>query len=435
MTDTSRRSFLAASAAVPLTAAAPRLATAGEGPRVQEDLEKYFGFGIKRAGGPGDLASGAWLQAELERSGYTVERLDISVPFFEPQRATLSSGAATAPVWPQPIVIPTGDAGVTGPLVRVDADGQSEAPLAGAIALVDLPFARWSTSIAKPVKTPIAAAFAAGAKAAVVITNGPTGRIIALNADGRKPSFAGPVALLAPADAKPFLAAAMRRDSATLHIVGAGGRRPAFNFAGRIDRGKQRWLAISTPRSGWYGCAGERGSGIAVWLHLARWASERVRDYNLSFICNSGHEYEYLGATETLKAIAPKPADTHFWLHLGANVAARDWQEWPGKWLPLPSVDTQRFLAISPALLPLARQAFAGHPGLEAPYSSAVLSGGELDEIIAAGYQSVAGVFGIHRYHHVAGDDMTCVSAASVATTSVAFQRLVEGVVSGRGQG
>jgi hypothetical protein len=62
-------------------------------------------------------------------------------------------------------VIPTGPDGASGPLVRVDAAGRSEASLAGAIALVDLPFARWSTATAKPVKEPIAAAFEASCRA------------------------------------------------------------------------------------------------------------------------------------------------------------------------------------------------------------------------------------------------------------------------------
>jgi hypothetical protein len=185
-------------------------------------------------------------------------------------------------------------------------------------------------------------------------------------------------------------------------------------------------LVISTPRSGWYVCAGERGPGIAAWLWLARWASKAVQGYNLAFVCNTGHEYEYLGAAEALKTFTPKPAQTQFWLHLGANVAARDWHEGLGQWQPLPSADTQRYLALSPALVPLAREVFAGHPGLEAPYSSDTLSAGELVEIMAAGYAPAAGVFGIHRFHHVADDDARCVSAASVAATAAAFQRLIE---------
>lgn len=430
MHETSRRGFLAASAALPVTAMAAQAHVPVERrDRVAADLEKYIGFGSKQADGTGDNACGAWLAAELESAGFKVERQNVSVPFFEPRRAKLVCGDATAAVWPQPIVVPTGADGVTGLLVRIDAGGHADAPLAGAIVLLDLPYGRWSTSLAKPIREPITAAFAAGAVAVVVITNGPTGKIIALNADGRKPMFSGPVALLAPDQARPFLDAAMRKASATLYLTGSGGRRPAFNLVGRIDRGRKRWLAVSTPRSGWYGCAGERGPGIAAWLWLARWASSAVRGHDLAFICNSGHEYENLGAAEALKVIAPTPAETAFWLHLGANVAARDWHDMGATVAPLPSVDAQRFLSVSPALLPVARQVFAGHAGLEVPYSSETLSAGELNEIIAAGYKNVAGVFGVHRFHHVAQDDQRCVSAASVAATTAAFQQLVERVL------
>ena len=425
---TSRRMFLAGSAALPVSAAMAGL-PADLQARVAADLDKYIGFGGKQAGGMGDTACGHWLATELEGLGFEIERQEFAAPFFEPTRSELMCGDTKASLWPQPIVVPTGPEGITGPLVRIDATGRAQAPLHDAIALVELPFGRWSSALSKPIREPITAAFAAGARAAVVITNGPTRKIIALNADGRAPMFAGPVALLAPENAEPFLAATMRRAPATMIVDGNGGRRPAFNFVGRIDRGKPRWLVVSTPRSGWFGCAGERGPGIAAWLWLARWAGRTVQSHNLAFVCNTGHEYEYLGAAEALRTFTPKPADTRFWLHLGANVAARDWHDSIGQWQPLPSVDTQRFLAISPSLLPVAREVFAGHLGLEAPYSSDTLSAGELTEIIAAGYAPAAGVFGIHRFHHVAEDDARCVSAASVAATAAAFQRLIERLI------
>lgn len=85
---------------------------------------------------------------------------------------------------------------------------------------------------------------------------------------------------------------------------------------------------------------------------------------------------------EIRRLVAPPVAATRFWLHLGANVAARDWHELPGKWAPLPSDDSQRILSIIPDLLPLTRAIFAGQIGYEAP--SAVLSAGELDEVIKA---------------------------------------------------
>lgn len=430
MFKTSRRRFLATGAALPAAAAMAKVTPAQED-LVAADLAKYIDFGSKQAGGAGDNAVGEWLSSELAQLGFRVERQDVATPFFEPKRAELLCGGATATVWPQPIVIPTGPDGITGPLVRVDAQGLADGPLNGAIALIDLPYGRWSSALSKAIREPITAAFGSGARAVVAITNGPTGKVIALNADGREPMFAGPVALLAPEDAKPFRAGAVAKSDATLYLQGVAGRRPAFNFIGRMDRGRKRWLVVSTPRSGWYGCAGERGPGIAAWLWIARWAAGAVKDHNLAFVCHSGHEYENLGASESLKAIAPKPVETRFWLHLGANVAARDWQEWPGRWQPLPSVDTQRYLSVSPSLLPVAREVFAGHAGLEAPLSTDTLTAGELTEILAAGYAPTAGVFGIHRFHHVAEDDARCVSSHAVAEAAAAFQRLVETQING----
>lgn len=435
MTDTNRRTLLGASALLPLAATGGALAS----PKVHKtatvnakaiaaDLARYVDFGIKRAGGPGDTACGEWLASELANLGYAVERQTFSAPYFDETRAELSIGGLTTPIYPQPIVRVTGPEGVSGPLVRVDARGRFAGSLEGAIALIDLPFGRWSTLMAAAVRGPIEAAFKAGARAAVVITNGPTGKVIALNADGRQPMFAGPVALLAPEKANAFLGAAFQGQTARLTIEGQGGRRPAFNFVGRLDRKKGRWLAISTPRSGWFTCAAERGPGVAVWLDLARWAAAALPDHDLAFVCNTGHEYEYLGAAEAMKAIAPPPAATAFWLHLGANVAARDWHEIPGAWSPLPGVDSQRFLSITPALLPLAKSIFAGQPGYEAPVSSAVLAAGELEEVIKAGYAPAGGVFGIHRFHHVAEDDARCLNTPATVAAAGGFRTLLQQV-------
>ena len=433
MTTPSRRHFLAGSALLPVAAlAATKVAAAkadagsASHEQVAQDLMRYIGFGNKQSGGDGDNACGEWMKAELEKARFTITQQDYTAPYFNPARAELVCGKASASVWPQPIVKTTGNEGLMGPLVRVDAAGHADRDLKGAIALVDLPGTRWSSIFWKGVRGPLDAAFAAGAAAAVIVTNGPTGKIIALNTDGRKPLFDGPVALLAPEDAQPFFTAAMTGDTASLFLTGQGGRRPTFNFVGKLDRGKAKWLAVSTPRSGWFTCAGERGPGIAAWLDLARWAVDAVPDHNLAFICNSGHEYQYLGAEEALHAIAPKPSETAFWLHLGANIAARDWHEITGKPAPLPGADSQRYLVTSPPLLETARTLFKGQVGLEAPYASDKLSAGELTNVIEAGYPLVAGVFGLHRYHHVAEDDERCVPVDKVADAITAFRALVK---------
>ncbi len=428
MNGPTRREVLVGASSLSLTAAIPTAAqaTATTKPNsIADDLARYIGFGSKQSGGEGDVACGHWLAGELEAAGFAVEKPVLSVPYFDPAHCEIAIDGARATVWPQPIVTPTPASGLSGPLVRVDGAGRADAPLLGAIALVDLPYGRWSSAISKSIRGPVDAAFEGGAKAVVIVTNGPTGKVIALNADGRAPMFAGPVGLLAPTDAAPFLSAAMTHERATVTLTGQAGRRPAFNVIGRMDRQKGKWIVISTPRSGWYGCAAERGGGIAAWLDLARNIPRMLPDHDIAFLCNSGHEYENLGAEESLKATAPKPEKTHFWLHLGANLAARDWHEGLFGLSALPGTDSQRYLVVSPPLLATARRLFKGLVGLEGPYPSDKLSAGELTAIIAAGYSSVAGVFGLHRFHHVADDDERCIDAPSVAVTVAAFRDLL----------
>lgn len=396
--------------------------------RVRTDLLRYVGFGIKASGGPGDNACGEWLESELQKQGFKVDRQIISVPFFEEKRGELVSAGHTAPVIPQAIVVSTPDSGVTGRIVRVDPQLPQKQSLSGAIALIDLPFARHSTALEKPVQVGMNLAVAGGARAAVLITNGPSNLAIALNADGNKPMFPIPTAILAPETAQAFLVAAEQGETATLYLTGKGGRRDAFNLLGRMDRGKSKWIVVSTPRSGWFVCAGERGPGIAVWLSLARWAPAALKNHNLAFICNSAHEYEYLGAGKSLKTDIPKPEDTAIWLALGAAIAARDWHELPSNLLPLPSADPQRFLVVSPSIRELARKAFAGQPGIEAPYETQQFTAGELTSVHEAGYKTVAGFFGVHRFHHTKADNERCLAAEPTWQAVLGCQTLLQAI-------
>ncbi len=427
MVGPTRREMLAASGSMVAGLPGVGIVLTGATAQIEDDLARFVGFGGKASGGPGDTASGVWIESALQAAGYQVARQAFAAPYFSPAAVQLDVESTTMALVPQAPVTTTVAGGLGGRLVRVDPVTVGAAQLSGAIALVDLPFQRWSSALARPVADTLAKAWAAGASAAVIVTNGPTGEAIALNMAVGHEAGAKPVAILAPKLARPALLAAAGEKSATLRIEGQGGVRPAFNLIGKLDRGKARWIVISTPRSGWFGCAGERGSGLAVWLALARWAATALPHHNLAFVCNSGHEYEYLGSEKMFAAkLPPAPADTAFWLHLGANVATRDWQELPGgTLLPLPSADPQRFLMVSPALIATAKAAFAGQPGLEMPYPTGAGTAGELTGILGAGYGHVAGIFGAHRFHHVATDDARCTSAALVAQVFDACKALI----------
>ncbi|PZQ58386.1 MAG: hypothetical protein DI570_17925 [Phenylobacterium zucineum] len=427
MTDShhaSRRAVLgvgAAMAAAPAVAAVP--------PRPADEaaaravLERYHAFGDKASGGPGDTACGEWLEGELKALGYATERQPFDAPAYEGEAPTLSIDGARASLIPQAIVAPTPPEGIRG---RLFTQGRGE----GEIALIVLPHARWSTAKGEVARR-VQAAGKAGAKAAIIVTTGPTGEALALNTPPDKPLFDLPAAVLAPREAQPFVEAAAKGSMATFRMSGRSFRRPAFNVTATLRRGAARWLVISTPRSGWFGCAGERGSGLAVWRQLVGWAAQAKLPVNLAVVATSGHEYEYAGGEHFIAHLAPKPADTALWVHLGANVAARDWHERGALLSPLPSADPQRFLLASPPLVDACKAAFAGLAGLEQTYAvDPNLTAGELASIVQAGYDPAMGVFGAHRFHHARGDDLRCVSPALIPPVAEAFKTVIQGALS-----
>jgi hypothetical protein len=431
----SRRAFLGAAGLVGLAAASPIEASAETPSRgalgadaavLQRTLEQYAAFGSKASGGPGDQACGAWLEGELGRMGYACRRQPFEAPFFDVRAASLSCGDARASVIPQAIVAPTGPGGLTAPLKLASEPGD----LTGAIALVVLPYSRW-VALAQPAAVqPLADAVRRGAAGVVLVTTGPTGEAIALNVSTRRPPVGRPVAILAPKDAQPFLAAASAGKAATLVIDGDGGKRSAYNLIGRLDRRAEKTLVLSTPRSGWFGCAAERGSGLAAWLWLAAWLARAGGETNVELLATSGHEYEYMGGELYLAEAAPKPQATRLWVHIGASAAARDWQELGSRLLPLPSADAQRFLTATTDILGPTRQAFQGLGGLEAAYlADKVMAGGELTNVLNAGYQTAIGLYGIHRYFHTPADDLRCVSADLVAPVALAFRTAIRSAV------
>ncbi|WP_293902943.1 hypothetical protein [Phenylobacterium sp.] len=413
----SRRAVLGAGASLiaagSAAAAAPGGSAEAEARRI---LERYQGFGDKASGGPGDEASGAWIEGELKSLGYACRRQPFDVPAYAGDPPALSAGEASATLIPQAIVAPT--PGVTGPLYVY---GQGR----GAIALIVLPHARWSTAKGS-VERQVKAAAAAGARAAVIVTTGPTGEACALNAPVDQALFDIPAAVMAPRDAEPFLRVAAAGGTAGFRMAGRAFRRPAYNVTARLDRGAAKTLVISTPRSGWFSCAGERGSGLAAWLLLARWAAQARLPVNLALVATSGHEYEYAGGERFIAEVAPKPAQTALWVHLGANVAARDWHERGPLLAPLPSADPQRFLLASPPLVAAARVAFAGQPGLEQPYAAdPAQAAGEFASILKGGYDPVVAIFGSHRFHHTRSDDLRCVAPGLIPPVAEAMATVI----------
>lgn len=424
----SRRATLAVGLASLAGACASTTAIATDASSIAEDLATYAGFGPKHAGGEGDSACGAWIETRLSTLGYRCERQAVAAIDVVDREASLLLDGNATPLAVHDHGARAEAARIEGPLLTWTPGAGALERAGGAIVFVHLPSRRWSSAVQPDIRDAIAQGFAAGARVVVLVTHGPTGELIRLNRPLE--NQAGPVLLLAPRVWREHDFATRIGRTATLSIDARQTERQAFNLIGRLDRGASTWIVVSTPRSGWGVCAGERGPGIAAFLALASWARQAFAHDNLAFLCTSSHEFENAGGEAFIANGAPPASQTSLWLHLGAGFAARDWHETGGRLLPMQSVDAQRFLLASEPLLDPARSCFAGAPGLETPYPANAGAQGELGNIVAAGYPRVVGLLGAHRFHHTHLDDMRCVEPAH---TSDVVRRLEQLMLLARG--
>jgi len=400
-------------------------ATEGLAARLDAHLRQHAAFGSKLSGSRGDAATADWIREHLAHEGFSLQSQDIGIPVFSGRTTRLLAGDAGVALLPQLPAVPTDASGIRAPLAVIRHVFEASDAW-GCIALVVLPFARHAT-IDSPAIGPLVKAVAdAGALAIGIVTTGPTGEAIGLNAAPDLPFVPVPTAIIAPSDAGPLLRAAHAGISATFVLDGEADRGATVNIVARRERGA-RWLAFSTPRTGWFDCVGERGTGTAAFLELISWATRRYPDLSL-FALNSG-AHEFLGAgTKEALPLAPPPADTLLWIHLGATLAARNVWELRGPDGLMPSADPQRMLMASSGMLPVAIEAFAGLSGLEAPIPI-VPRAGELSSIADHGYANVFAVLGMHRFFHTRIDTYDKVDAHLLAPVVDAHRAMIEAAV------
>jgi hypothetical protein len=391
-----RRTILAGlgAAALPATTAQAAAPDPLAGAALYADVKAYSDLGEHRTGTAGDAATTVWLERALKAAGYAVERQAFDYPVFELARADLTLGGRgleSFPYW-TPVATPAG--GITAPLSLTGGPGK--------IALVDLaPGA--GGGLESPPPAQIVAAVDSGAAAVVAITETALGEMAALNRNPKAPPWRIPVLLAAGRDAPTLKAAAAAGRNATVRLEGRTAMGVAHNVIGRRVRpGKP--IVVSTPKSGWFHCAGERGSGIAIWLGLARWLAAST-DHNLVMVSASGHEFDGYGAHHFTQTLAPKPADTRLWVAIGANVAAYDYALEDGQIARQPGPQATRTLGCSGPLTLLAAKAFAGQVGYQKPLDlDTHTAPGELAAFRRQGYRPLVGLVAGHPLHHTRRD-------------------------------
>ncbi len=365
------------------------------GERLFADIVAFDDLGIHRTATPEDNATTSWLEGHLTQSGYETRRQPFAVRQFTPEVSQVRAGGLILPVHPQwPVA---SSIALNAPLARIE-----HAPKSGDwIALVELPFEQRATIDSEAYRAILANAARAGARAAIAITQGPTGEIIVMNAPNDHTPLALPTALAAPKNAAALKQLASQKSTIQLDVTGRiDASAQANNLIGMIDRAKP-WIVVSTPQSAWTHGAGERGPGIALWRALAQILSAQSRS-SVMFVATSGHELGHLGAKKLLPEIAPiiERNGLACWLHLGANIATRDFLVTDSGYKLLPSPSRSRYLTASPSLLAPLEWCFAGEPGLTPLPAIGGKLAGETATILEHGFSPVVGMFGSSLFHH-----------------------------------
>ena len=264
------------------------MTTAADGDALFDLVDRYWSFGIHRAGTDVDRATASWIADELAARGLAVETHDVPFDRWMADSALTSDGAAV-----DHLPVPYEWTGTlhTDTIAVLDSDDPHHGGRPEALA------------------EPIAAAQAEGAKALVVPTIHPEGSLRAVNRDPEAEASGFPVVLVPGREAE-----RVRSGSLDLSLRAWTEPGATTNVIARNDVTGPP-LIVTTPLTGWFGCAGERGSGVAVLLHLA----DALADLPLLVLAMGAHELTYLGADQWVKA--NPETDAAAVVHVGASVA------------------------------------------------------------------------------------------------------------------
>lgn len=170
----------------------------------------------------------------------------------------------------------------------------------------------------------IAQAQARGHKAAVVVSAGARPGLSLLNAATFRSPAGIPVLQLSSTEADWLRARARAGTRARFvaHVTLTDTQ--AFNVTARISGSDSTLppVIFTTPRSGWWHCANERGGGLGCWLATIRALVVACPARDCHFAAFSGHELGLLGGESYAAGRPQLLGGLHRWIHFGANLGA-----------------------------------------------------------------------------------------------------------------
>ena len=318
-----RRSFLLQPGAVALLGALGSNALAVSRPRLQRDaaverriaeiVQAYDSQGNHRTATAGDIAAAEWLQAEIRAMGATPQLEAFPIDRVDPGPAYLDIGGRRIDGVPVFDAAFSGAEGVKGRLGALGSDAE--------IALVESdPYVLLEPQ--REQRSAVAEARKSKHTAAVILTRGSVPGLFLLNAIAFMSPSGPPMLQVSAVESERLKKHAASLGEITLHARASRTATRASNvvvrFAGR-DASLPP-LVVSTPRSGWWQCAGERGGGIACWLETIRAIAAISPEREVLFAAFSGHETGFIGIEDYLARRADLAKRAELWIHYGANV-------------------------------------------------------------------------------------------------------------------
>jgi hypothetical protein len=170
---------------------------------------------------------------------------------------------------------------------------------------------------------------------------------------------------------------------------------------------------VSTPRTGWWSCSGERGGGIACWLEVLSWAISEPHDRDILFAAFAGHELDHLGLDAFLDHRPGIAKSASAWVHFGANIGAANG----------PAI---RLSASNSSDLERARAALeAAGAGTATSPAPGVVIGGESSVVAGLGARCISLLGGNNLFHYEADRWPTNNDVSQIARQATAFVSIV----------
>ena len=386
--------------------------------QMMADIRRYESFGLHRYGSPGAAAALDWIAAELGKAGLKVS----SQPFAMERQYELGSGTLKVgdkklevmPQWWMPEKQATFS--LTATIAPLPAKpGEPPAKAVDRFVRVDLPFDRGAYLNDEHLGK-IYQALGRNPAAVLLTIDHPSGEIFTYNVNQSNRAWQVPVILVAPKDRAVLDAAEKAGSEITVEIAGAyKGALSSRNVVARLDRGKDKWLVVSTPVTSWFTSTCERGPGIAGFLAMARLAVKRFTDVDILFVATAGHEIGHGGMSQFMTRGAPRPKETIAWAHFGASLACRE--------------QVAKVVLSSTSLAPLVDRTFAGIQATRLTGDKAGV--GEMRDVQGAEFPNFFGMAGSHRTFHTPIDNLSSVDPALLVPMASAFADTIDGVLKG----